>query len=184
MKFFTQRAVRCWHSCSESCGRPIPGGTQGQVEWGLGQPEQVGGRLAHGRMLELGGLWNLSQAKPFCDSMILWHRKWLEPPLPLYVLVVGLRSVHDGERAEEDQPCCCHELCTDMRFSQVAIYTCMAIRAENNCGVSFLDKGPGGGGCMVCSCVPCKHLPLCCICTPFDSERNAFIAQTWEMSST
>jgi len=36
-KFFTQRAVRHWHSCPEKLWRPIPGGTQGQVGWGPGQ---------------------------------------------------------------------------------------------------------------------------------------------------
>ena len=35
-KFFTQRAVRPWHCCPESCGCPIPGGVQGQVGWALG----------------------------------------------------------------------------------------------------------------------------------------------------
>ena len=35
---------------------PIPGGTQGQVGWGPGQPELVGGSPAHGRGLELGDL--------------------------------------------------------------------------------------------------------------------------------
>jgi len=31
------------------CGCPIPAGTQGQVGWGPGQPELVGGSPAHGR---------------------------------------------------------------------------------------------------------------------------------------
>jgi len=35
-KFSTQRAVRPWYSCSESCGCPIPGGAQGQVGWAQG----------------------------------------------------------------------------------------------------------------------------------------------------
>jgi len=55
-KFFTQRAVRRWHSCPEKLWCPIPGGTQGQVGWGPGQPELVGGSPAHGRGLVLGGL--------------------------------------------------------------------------------------------------------------------------------
>ena len=46
---FPQRAVRRWHCCPESCGCPIPAGTQGQVGWGPGQPELVGGSPAHGR---------------------------------------------------------------------------------------------------------------------------------------
>ena len=33
-----------WHCCPESCGCPIPAGTQGQVGWGPGQPELVGGQ--------------------------------------------------------------------------------------------------------------------------------------------
>ena len=43
------RAVRCWHSCPEKLWCPIPGGTQGQVGWGPGQPELVGGSPAHSR---------------------------------------------------------------------------------------------------------------------------------------
>jgi len=46
---FTQMAVRRWHSCPEKLWCPIPGGTQGQVGWGHGQPELVGGSPAHGR---------------------------------------------------------------------------------------------------------------------------------------
>ena len=38
---FTQRAVRHWHSCPESCGAPSLE-VQGQVGWGPGQPELVG----------------------------------------------------------------------------------------------------------------------------------------------
>ena len=47
-KFFTQRVVRCWHSCPEKLWCPIPGGAQGQVGWGPGQPELVGGSPVHG----------------------------------------------------------------------------------------------------------------------------------------
>ena len=47
-KFFTQRAVRPWHSCPEKLWCPIPGGTQGQVEWGPGQPEMVEGEPSRG----------------------------------------------------------------------------------------------------------------------------------------
>ena len=32
-----------------SCGCPIPGMVQGQVGWGPGQPDLVGGVPAHGR---------------------------------------------------------------------------------------------------------------------------------------
>ena len=38
LQFFTQRAVRPWHSCPEKLWCPIPAGTKGQVEWG---PELV-----------------------------------------------------------------------------------------------------------------------------------------------
>jgi len=71
-KLFTQRAVRPWHSCPEKLWCPIPGGAQGQVGWGPGQPELVSGSPAHGRGLALvGGLWGPFQLKSFCDSMIM-----------------------------------------------------------------------------------------------------------------
>jgi len=41
-KFCTQRAVRPWHFCPESCGCPIPGGAQGHG-WGTGQPDLLRG---------------------------------------------------------------------------------------------------------------------------------------------
>jgi len=46
-KYLTQRGVRCWHGCPEKLCCPIPAGTQGQVGWGPGQSEQVGGSPAH-----------------------------------------------------------------------------------------------------------------------------------------
>ena len=33
---------------SESCGCPIPGGAQGQVGWGVGQSDPVGGSQTSG----------------------------------------------------------------------------------------------------------------------------------------
>ena len=39
-----------------SCGCPIPGSIEGQVEWGPGHPGLVGGRTAHNRGLEVGDL--------------------------------------------------------------------------------------------------------------------------------
>ena len=42
-------------AAQRSCGCPIPGNTQGQVGWGPGQPELLGG-TAYGRGLELEGL--------------------------------------------------------------------------------------------------------------------------------
>ena len=47
-KFFSQRAVKHWHSCPEKLWCPIPGGAQGRVG-GPGQPELVGDSPAHGR---------------------------------------------------------------------------------------------------------------------------------------
>ena len=38
-KFFSQRVVRRWHSCPVKLWCPIPGGAQGQVGWGPGQPQ-------------------------------------------------------------------------------------------------------------------------------------------------
>ena len=38
------------------CGYPTPGGTQGQVGWGPGQPEIAGDDPTHGMGLELGNL--------------------------------------------------------------------------------------------------------------------------------
>ena len=64
-KFFTQRAVRRWHSCPEKLRCPIPGGAQGQLGWGPGWPELVGGSPAHGGGLGLGGLWGPLQPKLF-----------------------------------------------------------------------------------------------------------------------
>ena len=59
-KFFPQRAVRRWHSCPEKLWWPIPGGTQGQVGWGPGQPELLGGSPAHGTGLGWVGFELLS----------------------------------------------------------------------------------------------------------------------------
>jgi len=42
--------VRHWHSCPEKLWCPIPGGTQGQVGWGPGQPELVGAALPTARV--------------------------------------------------------------------------------------------------------------------------------------
>jgi len=47
--------MRYWHRLLRLwC--PIPGGNQGQVGWGPGQTDLVGGSLDHDRGLELGGL--------------------------------------------------------------------------------------------------------------------------------
>jgi len=55
-KLFTKRVVRPWHCCPEGCGCPIPGGAQGQVGWGPGQPELVGGSQP---MAGVGAGWAL-----------------------------------------------------------------------------------------------------------------------------
>jgi len=34
-------------TAQSSCGCPIPGGVQGQVGWGPGQPEMLGGNFDH-----------------------------------------------------------------------------------------------------------------------------------------
>ena len=52
-------------AAQKSCGCPIPGSAQGQVGCGSGQPELVGGVTAHGRRLEIDGLSDLFQHKPF-----------------------------------------------------------------------------------------------------------------------
>ena len=48
-KFFTQRAMRCWHSCPEKLWCPTPGVTQDQVGWGPGQLELIADSPAHGK---------------------------------------------------------------------------------------------------------------------------------------
>ena len=53
-KFFTRRVVRCWNGLlREAVDAPsIPGGVQGQVGWGPGQPGLVNGEVdgpVHGR---------------------------------------------------------------------------------------------------------------------------------------
>ena len=41
-------------AAQRSCGFPIPGGVQGQLGWGPGQPDLVAGNPAHGRGIGAG----------------------------------------------------------------------------------------------------------------------------------
>ena len=66
--FFTQRVAQI-QGAQRSCGCPIPGGIQGQVGWGLGQPDLVDVNQPN------AGVWNWMGLKvPFNlrHSMILW----------------------------------------------------------------------------------------------------------------
>ena len=49
-------------------GAPSLGDVQGQVGWGSGQPELLGGSPAHGTGLGLGGLSDPFQPKPSYDT--------------------------------------------------------------------------------------------------------------------
>lgn len=83
------------------CGCPIPGGIQGQVGWGPGQPELVGGNPAHDR--GIGIRWCL---RFFPAQAILWFcdltacctgavlQKWPPgiPPKSHHVLHYGKRQ--------------------------------------------------------------------------------------------
>jgi len=59
------KVVRCWNSCREAVDAPsIPGGVQGQVEWGSGQPglvpdPEVGGPACDRGVGTLGPLASL-----------------------------------------------------------------------------------------------------------------------------
>lgn len=56
----------------------IPKGIQGQVRWGLGQPEFVGRNSAHDRVLELN---DLKVPSNHSHSMILWFYDQGKPAL-------------------------------------------------------------------------------------------------------
>jgi len=68
-KFFTQRAVRHWHSCPDKLWCPIPEGARGQVGLGPGQPEVVRGSPAHGRGWKWKGFKVLSNPN---HLVVLW----------------------------------------------------------------------------------------------------------------
>jgi len=59
--------VRHWHSCPEKLWYLIPGGVQGRVGWGPGQPELVRGSPAHSTGVGAG--WTLRSLASL--SMIL-----------------------------------------------------------------------------------------------------------------
>ena len=69
--------MRCWHCCPEICGCPIPGGAQGWVGWGPGQPELVGSAIP---WQGDGTGWTHILSSPnhsvilwLHDYVILWH---------------------------------------------------------------------------------------------------------------
>ena len=78
-------------AAQRSCGCPIPGGAQGQVGWGPGQPEVLGGGPAHGRGLELCDLWGPSN---LMRSVILW-----------FSVLVEVQSCRPSPAAVEDLHC-------------------------------------------------------------------------------
>lgn len=51
---------------------PITGGTQGQVEWGPGQPDLMRSNQPMAWRLELDDLYGPFQPKPFYDSILHW----------------------------------------------------------------------------------------------------------------
>ncbi len=58
-------------AAQRSCGYSITGGVQGQLGWGPGQPDLVGGNPAHISKLELDGFQRCLQPKPFRGFRIL-----------------------------------------------------------------------------------------------------------------
>lgn len=48
---------------------------KGQIEWGSGQPDLVGGNPVHGTGLELDDLGGAHKPKPLYDSIILLFKK-------------------------------------------------------------------------------------------------------------
>ena len=56
-KFFTEGGDALEQIAQGGCGYPIPGGIQGQVGWGPGQPNLGEGDPAHCKWLELDGLY-------------------------------------------------------------------------------------------------------------------------------
>mgnify|MGYP001854840137 CR=1 FL=1 len=72
-KFFTENGEVLEQAAPRGCGCSFPGGVQGQVGCGPGQPAlvlnvEVGGP-AYGRGLELHDPWGPFQPKPLYDSM-------------------------------------------------------------------------------------------------------------------
>lgn len=54
--FYSEHDEALAQVAQRSCGCSIPGGPEGQVAWGPGQPELLVGSPARGRGLELSGL--------------------------------------------------------------------------------------------------------------------------------
>jgi len=101
-KFFTEMVVRLWHSCPQKLWCPIPGGAQGQVGWGSGQPELVGGSLP---MAESWNSWPLDLSSIVCElqctcvvsTQTELHQKpggLVSSDLPLHCPVILSRALH------------------------------------------------------------------------------------------
>ena len=71
-KFFSMSGEALEKAAQRGCGRPIPGGVQGQAGCGSGQPGLVVGNPAHSRGLKLGDRCGPFQPRPFYDS-IFFH---------------------------------------------------------------------------------------------------------------
>ena len=73
------------------CGWPVPGGVQGQVGWGRGQPGLVNGEV--GGPAWQGG-WRFmilevpSNPRPFCDSVYIFSVL-----VPNLILIDGMISI-------------------------------------------------------------------------------------------
>jgi len=79
-------------AAQRGCGCSVPGGVQGQVGWGPGQPGlvpdlEVGGS-ACGRGLEPDDHWGPVQPKPFYDSMTA------QDHIPLCLKITGSCMPH------------------------------------------------------------------------------------------
>jgi len=93
-----QLSVNLGHGDSRGHLNSVPGGVQGQVGWGPGQPGlvldvEVGGP-SPGRGLELDDPWGPLQPKPFYDSMFLITPVVCTEITPFCVSHAGLREAN------------------------------------------------------------------------------------------